>query len=58
MQQTDQAHDLHRQTQAAPPDPAEKRALPHPARLPAVLHYDGTPITARFIVDAIRARVP
>ena len=23
------------------------------ARLPAVLHYDGTPITARFIVDAI-----
>jgi 2-oxoglutarate ferredoxin oxidoreductase subunit alpha len=24
-----------------------------PARLPAVLHYDGTPITARFIVDAI-----
>ena len=25
-----------------------------PARLPAVLHYDGTPITARFIVAAIR----
>lgn len=24
-----------------------------PARLVAVLHYDGTPITARFIVDAI-----
>ena len=24
-----------------------------PARLPAVLHYDGTPITARFIVSAI-----
>jgi 2-oxoglutarate ferredoxin oxidoreductase subunit alpha len=28
-----------------------------PARLPAVLHYDGTPITARFIVDAISARL-
>jgi 2-oxoglutarate ferredoxin oxidoreductase subunit alpha len=25
-----------------------------PARLPRVLHYDGTPITARFIADAIR----
>ncbi len=25
-----------------------------PARLPVVLHYDGTPITARFIVAAIR----
>jgi 2-oxoglutarate ferredoxin oxidoreductase subunit alpha len=24
-----------------------------PARLQAVLHYDGTPITARFIVEAI-----
>ena len=24
-----------------------------PARLPKVLHYDGTPITARFIVAAI-----
>ncbi len=24
-----------------------------PARLPRVLHYDGTPITARFIVEAI-----
>ena len=24
-----------------------------PARLPAILHYDGTPITARFIVSAI-----
>jgi 2-oxoglutarate ferredoxin oxidoreductase subunit alpha len=24
-----------------------------PARLVPVLHYDGTPITARFIVDAI-----
>jgi 2-oxoglutarate/2-oxoacid ferredoxin oxidoreductase subunit alpha len=28
-----------------------------PARLVAVLHYDGTPITARFIADAIVARV-
>ena len=28
-----------------------------PARLIAVLHYDGTPITARFIADAIAARV-
>lgn len=28
-----------------------------PARLVAVLHYDGTPITARFIADAIAARV-
>jgi 2-oxoglutarate ferredoxin oxidoreductase subunit alpha len=28
-----------------------------PARLPAVLHYDGTPITARFIVDAITKRL-
>ena len=27
-----------------------------PARLIAVLHYDGTPITARFIADAITAR--
>ncbi|HEY0660855.1 MAG TPA: 2-oxoacid:acceptor oxidoreductase subunit alpha, partial [Lysobacter sp.] len=27
-----------------------------PARLVAVLHYDGTPITARFIVGAISAR--
>ena len=27
-----------------------------PARLPAVLHYDGTPITARFIERAIRER--
>ena len=26
-----------------------------PARLVAVLHYDGTPITARFIADAIAA---
>ena len=28
-----------------------------PARLISVLHYDGTPITARFIADAIVARV-
>jgi 2-oxoglutarate ferredoxin oxidoreductase subunit alpha len=28
-----------------------------PARLIAVLHYDGTPITARFIADAIASRV-
>jgi 2-oxoglutarate ferredoxin oxidoreductase subunit alpha len=28
-----------------------------PARLIAVLHYDGTPITARFIADAIAARL-
>jgi 2-oxoglutarate/2-oxoacid ferredoxin oxidoreductase subunit alpha len=28
-----------------------------PARLIAVLHYDGTPITARFIADAICAQV-
>ncbi|MDM0043953.1 2-oxoacid:acceptor oxidoreductase subunit alpha [Variovorax dokdonensis] len=28
-----------------------------PARVVAVLHYDGTPITARFIVDAIGRRV-
>lgn len=28
-----------------------------PARLIAVLHYDGTPITARFISDAISARL-
>ena len=28
-----------------------------PARLQAVLHYDGTPITARFIVDAIAKRL-
>jgi 2-oxoglutarate/2-oxoacid ferredoxin oxidoreductase subunit alpha len=28
-----------------------------PARLVAVLHYDGTPITARFIADAIVNRV-
>jgi 2-oxoglutarate ferredoxin oxidoreductase subunit alpha len=28
-----------------------------PARLVAVLHYDGTPITARFIADAIAAHL-
>ena len=29
-----------------------------PSRLVPVLHYDGTPITARFIVQAIRERMP
>jgi 2-oxoglutarate ferredoxin oxidoreductase subunit alpha len=28
-----------------------------PARLVKVLHYDGTPITARFIAQAITAHV-
>jgi 2-oxoglutarate ferredoxin oxidoreductase subunit alpha len=28
-----------------------------PARLVAVLHYDGTPITARFIAGAIASSV-
>jgi len=28
-----------------------------PARLDPILHYDGTPITARFIIDAIAERV-
>jgi 2-oxoglutarate ferredoxin oxidoreductase subunit alpha len=28
-----------------------------PARLIRVLHFDGTPITARFIVQSIRAHV-
>ncbi|MBV9756112.1 MAG: 2-oxoacid:acceptor oxidoreductase subunit alpha, partial [Alphaproteobacteria bacterium] len=28
-----------------------------PGKLVRVLHYDGTPITARFIVDAIAAPV-
>jgi len=28
-----------------------------PAKLEPVLHYDGTPITARFIVDAIAKHV-
>ncbi|HEX2137309.1 MAG TPA: hypothetical protein VHG30_15630, partial [Microvirga sp.] len=27
-----------------------------PARLISVLHYDGTPITARFIIDEIAGR--
>jgi 2-oxoglutarate ferredoxin oxidoreductase subunit alpha len=29
----------------------------NPAKLEPVLHYDGTPITARFIIDAIASRV-
>jgi 2-oxoglutarate ferredoxin oxidoreductase subunit alpha len=29
-----------------------------PARLVPILHYDGTPITARYIVKAIKDRVP
>jgi len=29
----------------------------NPAKLAKVLHYDGTPITARFIIDAITARI-
>lgn len=28
-----------------------------PAKLIAILHYDGTPITARFIVDAINSQI-
>ena len=28
-----------------------------PAKLEPILHYDGTPITARFIIDAIARRV-
>ena len=28
-----------------------------PARLVPILHYDGTPITARFITDAIADRM-
>ena len=28
-----------------------------PARLVPVLHYDGTPITARFIIDEIAERL-
>jgi 2-oxoglutarate/2-oxoacid ferredoxin oxidoreductase subunit alpha len=32
-------------------------AVIDPARLTPVLHYDGTPITARFIVDAIGRHV-
>jgi 2-oxoglutarate ferredoxin oxidoreductase subunit alpha len=29
-----------------------------PARLVPILHFDGTPITARFIADAIASRMP
>jgi 2-oxoglutarate ferredoxin oxidoreductase subunit alpha len=29
----------------------------NPAKLEPVLHYDGTPITARFIADAITSHV-
>ena len=29
-----------------------------PARLVPILHYDGTPITARYIVSAIRDGMP
>jgi len=29
----------------------------NPAKLVKVLHYDGTPITARFIADAIAERL-
>ena len=28
-----------------------------PAKLPSILHFDGTPITARFIVSAISERM-
>jgi 2-oxoglutarate ferredoxin oxidoreductase subunit alpha len=28
-----------------------------PARLEPILHYDGTPITARFIIEAIAKRI-
>nr|MBP6310611.1 hypothetical protein [Arenimonas sp.] len=28
-----------------------------PAKLIAILHYDGTPITARFIVNAINSQI-
>jgi 2-oxoglutarate ferredoxin oxidoreductase subunit alpha len=28
-----------------------------PAKLVSILHYDGTPITARFIADAIGGRL-
>jgi 2-oxoglutarate ferredoxin oxidoreductase subunit alpha len=37
--------------------PAGQRARSDPARLVPVLHYDGTPITARFIVQAIRDNI-
>jgi len=29
----------------------------NPARLEPILHYDGTPITARFIIAAITERM-
>jgi 2-oxoglutarate ferredoxin oxidoreductase subunit alpha len=29
----------------------------HPARLVSVLHYDGTPITARFIIKSITEKL-
>jgi 2-oxoglutarate ferredoxin oxidoreductase subunit alpha len=29
-----------------------------PARLVPILHFDGTPITARFITEAIAERLP
>jgi 2-oxoglutarate ferredoxin oxidoreductase subunit alpha len=29
----------------------------HPARLPSITHFDGTPITARFITRAIAERM-
>jgi 2-oxoglutarate ferredoxin oxidoreductase subunit alpha len=29
----------------------------HPARLVSVLHFDGTPITARFIIKQIREKL-
>jgi 2-oxoglutarate ferredoxin oxidoreductase subunit alpha len=29
----------------------------HPARLVSVLHYDGTPITARFIIKDITEKL-
>ena len=29
----------------------------NPAQLEPILHYDGTPITARFIIEAIARRV-
>jgi len=30
----------------------------NPKKLGKVVHYDGTPISARFITDAIASRVP
>jgi 2-oxoglutarate ferredoxin oxidoreductase subunit alpha len=29
----------------------------NPAKLEPILHYDGTPITARFIIEAIATRI-